>query len=78
MRRLLLVIALLVLCCGSASAGWSTWSWSFKWGQSQTHKGGMSSIALSLSLHSPLVSEAGTGQPLSSLAILLALNNPGL
>jgi hypothetical protein len=78
MKNLIVITALLAICCGSASAGWSPWSWSFKWGQGQSHKGSMSSIGLSLSLHSPLISESGTNQPLSSLAMLLTLNNPAL
>ena len=49
MKKLIAITALLAICCSSAFAGWSPWSWSFKWGQGQAHKGGMSSIALSLS-----------------------------
>ena len=38
MKKLIAITALLAICCSSAFAGWSPWTWSFKWGQTQGQK----------------------------------------
>ncbi len=77
MTRLRIILTTLLLLTLVTEVRASRFSWSgWGWQQYLTRKQSRLVVGLSLSLHPPTVSEAGSNQPLSSLAVLMALSNP--